>query len=81
MVVHFHEYIEFSQVFPQKFSDHIPKVPSGSLLLLCCLNCLSILGCCVKCGCLCTGLGRVCGVLHGVVRTGWNEVCSMLEMW
>ena len=28
-----------------------------------------------------TGLGGVCGVLHGVVGTGLNEVCSMLEMW
>ena len=26
-----------------------------------------------------TGLGGVCGVLQGVVRTGLNEVCSMLE--
>ena len=30
---------------------------------------------------LCTGLGGVCGVLQGVVRTGLKEVCSMLEMW
>ena len=28
-----------------------------------------------------TGLGGVCGVLHGVVGAGTNEVCSMLEMW
>ena len=28
-----------------------------------------------------TGLGGVCGVLHGVVRTRLNEACSMLEMW
>ena len=28
-----------------------------------------------------TGLGSVCGVLQGVVRTGLNEACSMLEAW
>ena len=31
--------------------------------------------------CLHTDLRGVCGVLHGVVRTGLNEVCSMLETW
>ena len=30
---------------------------------------------------LCTGLGGVCGVLQGVVRTGLNEACSILETW
>ena len=30
---------------------------------------------------LCTGLGGVCGVLHGVTGAGSNEVCSMLETW
>ena len=30
---------------------------------------------------LCTGLGGVCSVLHGVVRTGLNEAWSMLETW
>ena len=28
-----------------------------------------------------TSLGGVCGVLQGVVGTGLNEVCSMLETW
>ena len=28
-----------------------------------------------------TGLGRVCGVLHGVTGVGLNEACSMLETW
>ena len=28
-----------------------------------------------------TGLGGVCGVLQGVVRTKLNEACSMLETW
>ena len=28
-----------------------------------------------------TGLGSVCGVLQGVVITGLNEACSMLETW
>ena len=31
--------------------------------------------------CLHTGLGGVCGVMCGVVETGLNEVCYMLEMW
>ena len=30
---------------------------------------------------LCTGLGRVCGVLHGVTGAGLNEALSMLETW
>ena len=28
-----------------------------------------------------TGLGGVCGVLHGVAGTRSNEACSMLETW
>ena len=28
-----------------------------------------------------TGLGGVCGVLHGVTGTGSNEACCMLETW
>ena len=28
-----------------------------------------------------SGLGGVCGVLHGVVGAGSNEACSMLETW
>ena len=28
-----------------------------------------------------TGLGGVCGVLQGAVRTGLNEAWSILEMW
>ena len=28
-----------------------------------------------------TGLGGVCGVLHGVTGAGSNEVCSMQETW
>ena len=31
--------------------------------------------------CLCTGLGGVCGVFHGVTGAGSNEACSMLETW
>ena len=66
----------------------IQGVPSGNLLLLH-LSCLSILGCCLECRVsaelkdkhLHTGLGGVCGVLQGVVGTGLNEVCCMLEMW
>ena len=30
---------------------------------------------------LCTGLGGVCGVLHGVTGARSNEMCSMLETW
>ena len=28
-----------------------------------------------------TGLGGVCGLLHGVTGSGSNETCSMLETW
>ena len=28
-----------------------------------------------------TGLGGVCGMLHGVTGSGLNEACSMLETW
>ena len=28
-----------------------------------------------------TGLGGVCGVLHGVTGAGLNDMCSMLEIW
>ena len=28
-----------------------------------------------------TGLGGVCGVFHGVIGSGLNEACSMLETW
>ena len=31
--------------------------------------------------CLCTGLGRVHGVFHGVTGSGLNEACSMLATW
>ena len=31
--------------------------------------------------CLCTGLGGVCGMFHGVTGSGSNEACSMLETW
>ena len=30
---------------------------------------------------LCTGLGGVCGIFHGVTGAGSNEACSMLETW
>ena len=30
---------------------------------------------------LCTGLGGVCGMFHGVTGSGSNEACSMLETW
>ena len=30
---------------------------------------------------LCTGLGGVCGMFHGVTGYGSNESCSMLETW
>ena len=31
--------------------------------------------------CLHTGLGGVCGILHGVTCAGSNDACSMLETW
>ena len=30
---------------------------------------------------LCTGLGEVCSVFHGVTGAELNEACSMLETW
>ena len=30
---------------------------------------------------LCSGLGGVCGIFHGVTGAGSNEACSMMETW
>ena len=76
VVHHVNGYIKFFQVFPQKSSVHHPMVPSGNLLPYHLSSehtgVLSgvWLSTELKDRHLHTGLGGVCGVLHGEVRTG-----------